>query len=101
MSNLPVRAALAPQGAFSPERRASREIIKARAYGQTISAQEEAKVEAIAQVTETALLATAHVSAMESLLITQAPHAEQRLRHLADAGCAGMAGVVLGVGRRV
>ena len=101
MSNLPVRAALGQPGSFSPERRASREISKARAYGQAVAAQEEARVEAIAQITESALLATAHVSAMESLLITQAPHAEQRLRHLADAGCAGMAAVVLGASRKV
>ena len=101
MSNLPVRHSLSGLTGAGLDRRASREINRAKAYGQTISAQEEAKVEAIAAVTETALLATAHVSAMESLLITQAPHAEQRLRHLADAGCAGMASVVLGVGRRV
>lgn len=101
MSNLPVKSSLAGLASQGIERRTSREISRAKAYGAAITAQEEAKVEAIANVTETALLATAHVSAMESLLITQAPHAEQRLRHLADAGCAGMASVVLGIGRRV
>jgi hypothetical protein len=101
VSYLPVVSQLTELASSGPERRASREIARAKAYGSAITAQETAKVEAIANVTETAMLATSHVSAIESLLITQAPHAEQRLRHLADAGCAGMASVVLGVGRRV
>jgi hypothetical protein len=58
---------------------------------------EASRVEAIADVTAHALIATAHLSATESMLITQVPHAEQRLRHIADAGAAGMANVVLGM----
>jgi hypothetical protein len=101
MSNLPALRSVGEFATSSTQRRTVREIARAKAYGATVTAQEAAKLEAIASVTETAMLATAHVSAIESLLITQAPHAEQRLRHLADAGCAGMASVVLGVGRRM
>jgi hypothetical protein len=100
-SNLPVLSTLNELTNTRITRQASREIAKARAYGATISAMESAKVEAIAQVTETALMATSHVSAVEALLIERTPHAESRLRHIADAGCTGMANVVLGTGRRV
>lgn len=101
MANLPVPSSLGVLPASRIERQTSRAVAQANAHGVAAAARETARVEAIAQVTEVALLATAHVSAMESLLITQAPHAEQRLRHLADAGCAGMASIVLGAGRKV
>jgi hypothetical protein len=101
MSYLPVVSQLGELATGSIERKTSREIVRARAHGQTVAAREAAKVEAIAEVTEAALLATSHVSAVEALLIQRTPHAEARLRHIADAGCAGMASIVLGVGRRV
>ena len=73
----------------------------AQAYGAMASAQEGARVQALAQVSESALLATSHVSALEGLLVSRTPHAEARLRHIADAGCAGMASIVLGMGGRI
>ena len=101
MSNLPALSALGELANTRMERQASREVTRARAYGATVSAREIAKVEAIAQVTEAALLATSHVSAVESLLVSRTPHAEARLRHIADAGCIGMASVVLSTGSRI
>ena len=101
MSYLPVPSSLGELVSTRIERQASREIARAQAYGATVSARERAKVEAIAQVTETALLATSHVSAIEALLISRTPHAEARLRHIADAGCTGMASVVLGLTHRI
>jgi hypothetical protein len=98
MSNLPALAGLGELANTRIERQASREITRARAYGATVSVREIAKVEAIAQVTEAALLATSHVSAIEGLLVSRTPHAEARLRHIADAGCTGMASVVLSTG---
>jgi hypothetical protein len=101
MSQLPALSSPGDLSGMRIQRRASREIARAQADGATITAQECAKVEAIAHVTESALLATSHVSAVEALLVQRTPHAESRLRHIADAGCTGMASVVLGVGRRV
>jgi hypothetical protein len=101
MSYLPIPS---PLGELTPtrlERQASKEIARGHAYGRAVAARETAKVEAVAQVTEAALLATSHVSAVEALLISRTPHAEARLRHIADAGCTGMASVVLGLGHRI
>ena len=101
MTNLPALAGLGELANRGIERQASREISRSRAYGATVSAREIAKVEALAQVTEAALLATSHVSAVEALLVSRTPHAEARLRHIADTGCTGMAGVVLSTGSRI
>src|SRR5438876_543177 len=101
MSNLPALAGLGELANTRVERQASREIARSRVYGATVSAREIAKVEAIAQVTDAALLATSHVSAVEALLVSRTPHAEMRLRHIADAGCTGMASVVLSTGSRI
>jgi hypothetical protein len=40
----------------------------------------------------------AHISAMESVLVQAVPHADARLRQIADAGAAGIARVVLEAG---
>ena len=101
VSYLPVLSPLGELATTAVQRRAGREIARSQAYGAAVSAREAAKIEAIADVTEAALLATSHVSAVEALLIARTPHAEARLRHIADAGCTGMASVVLGMGRRI
>lgn len=101
MSDLPTRAGFGDLALTRTERQVSREIARYRAYGRAVSAREVAKVEAVAQVTEAALLATSHVSAVEELLVARTPHAEARLRHIADVGCAGMASIVLGTGRHI
>jgi hypothetical protein len=98
MSNLPVISSWGELATGGSERKASKEIARARAYGSVVSATGIAKVEAVAQITEAALLATSHISAVEALLVQRTPHAEARLRHIADAGCAGMANVVLRTG---
>jgi hypothetical protein len=102
MSNLPALASLGQLVSGDRlERQTSQEIAHARAYGSVVSARGISNVEAIAQVTEAALLATSHVSAVEALLISRTPHAEARLRHIADAGCTGMATVVLRTGSQI
>ena len=83
------------------DRRASREVTLVRASGSVAAAREAAKVEAVAEVTEVALAATGRVSAVVALLVAHSPRAEARLRHIADAGVAGMANVVLGMERRL
>lgn len=81
------------------ERQASKEIAVAMARGAVSAARETAKIEALEAVTETALLAASHLSSLEGLLVARTPHAEARLRHIADAGVAGIADVVLRAGR--
>ena len=103
MSNLPALSGLGQQliGGGRIERQISREIAQAKSCGSVVSARGIANVEALGQVTEAALLATSHVSAVEALLVSRTPHAEARLRHIADAGCTGMATVVLRTGSQI
>lgn len=101
MSNLPMLPTSARLAPTRLERRINNEVAQAKGFGQVLSAREVAKVEAVANVTEAALVATAHVSSVEALLMNQVPHAEGRLKHIADAGCAGMAYVVMAMGREI
>lgn len=101
MTNLPTLSTLGELTNSRIERQLSREITKAKAYSLAVTARETAKVEALANVTEAALLATSHVSAVEALLVQRTPHAEDRLRHIADAGCTGMASIVLKTASRI
>ena len=82
-------------------RQAAREVARGRDYGLVFAAANAAKVEAVTQVTEAAMLATAHISALEELLISRSPHAEARLRHIADSGTAGMSKIVLKTGSAI
>ena len=87
MSNLPARSTFGGLAHTKVRRQASREIAFAHAEGVTLAARESAKVDAIAEVTESALMATSHISAVEALLIDRTPHAEGRLRHIGDRRC--------------
>ena len=100
MSRLPVKRSDFGSGLPARvERDVSRELAVARARGEVVAAREAAKVDAMALVAQQALLATAHISSLEALLVDHMPHAEARLRHVADAACAGMASVVMGMAR--
>ena len=79
-------------------RQTTRELARIRASGALTAARSAAKVEAISEVTGRALVATAHVSAIEGLLIQRTPHAAARLQHIADTGAIGMSNVVLRMG---
>lgn len=83
------------------ERRMAREMMQVQGESALATARETSRIEVVANVTEAALLATSHVSAVEALLIERTPHAARRLQHIADAGCVGMASIVLGAGRRI
>jgi hypothetical protein len=101
MSNLPVLSGFGDLSGRGIERQMTREMTRAKAYGLAVSTQEIAKIEAVANVTEGALVATSHISAVEALLISRTPHAEDRLRHIADAGTAGLANIVLKTSRQI
>ncbi len=83
------------------ERQTGRALERIRAGQAVVTAREVAKVEVIQDVTEAALMATANVSAIEALLVARTPHAEGRLKHIADSGAIGMAEVVLKARRSV
>jgi len=83
------------------ERQTGRALERIRASQAVATAHEVAKVEVIQDVTEAALMATANVSAIEALLVARTPHAEGRLRTIADAGALGMAEVVMKARRSV
>ena len=79
------------------ERFANGEIIEPRDDGLSSRI---ADIEAMAQIVEAALLATSHVSAVEAMLMSRTPHAENRLQHIAEAGCTSVANLVLATGSR-
>lgn len=76
------------------ERVKARELSRIRTATDIAAAQRCAQVDLVESVTESALLATAHLGALESHLIGRVPHAEGRLRHVADGGAVAMANVV-------
>jgi hypothetical protein len=81
-------------------RNTTRSIARVQHDQTVLTAEETAKVEIIAEVTETALIATSHISALESFLMDRTPHAEARLKRIADAGTLGLSTVVLQATRR-
>ncbi len=87
---------------FSPtriERQTEQALQRVNAAQSLTSAQEVAKVETVAQVTEAALLAVSHLSALEEMLVGRTPRAEERLRHIVDAGTLNITQVVFKVNR--
>ena len=81
------------------QRRAARDITRLQTRSAVITAREVAKVEAVADVAESALIATSEVSGLEAALIQRTPHARIRLQHIADSGSAAMANIVLRTGK--
>ncbi len=82
------------------ERQTSRALARVRGQQAVLSAQTVGRVAILADVTEAALLATSHIAAVETLLVTRTPRAEERLRHIADAAALGMTEIVLDTNRR-
>jgi hypothetical protein len=83
------------RGLSRDERRAMGAIGRCR----TEAAVTAAKIDAVAAVTTTALIATAEVSSIEAMLVSRTPHAARRLAYVADAGVSRMAHEVLSMGR--
>jgi hypothetical protein len=81
------------------DRRTRKELERVRTGGMLLAAENLAKVHAIADVGQGALMAASHISATEAMLVSRVPHAEARLRHIADAGAACLANVVLSMSR--
>lgn len=81
------------------QRGTSRELARIRQSTEIATASHVANVDVVQSVTEAALLATAHVSALEAHLVGMVPHSEQRLRFVADAGAMAIAQAVVRTGR--
>ena len=90
-SHLPVRL----------QRQMDREISVVRARGAVQAAHEVAKVALIEEVASRSLMAASNISSIEGVLMERDPHAEARLRHIADAGAAGLGAIVLRLGERL
>lgn len=80
--------------AVRAERATQRQLDNLRHNTALVAARHSSAIDVIETVTESALLATAHVSALEGYLVGRVPHAESRLRHVADGGAVAMANVV-------
>lgn len=76
------------------QRSKARELSRVKTATDLSAARHSAEIAVVESVTESALLATAHVSALEAYLFDRVPHAENRLRHVADGGCIAMANIV-------
>lgn len=81
------------------ERQVGREVTVARARGAVIAARELAKVEAISDITQGALMEVSQISEIEALLYARSQQSGERLKHIADCGVAAIADVVLRAGR--
>ncbi len=77
----------------------SRQIARIGRAATLVASEHKARLDVVTEVTESALLATAEVSALEAHLVGMVPHAEGRLRFVADAGSAAMANVVTKLAR--
>lgn len=67
------------------QRSASRELARINQSRDLIVAHHVAELDIAQTVTEAAMIAVAQVGAMEATLAERVPHAEPRLRHIADA----------------
>jgi hypothetical protein len=101
MAGLPVPYSSGSFGLTRAERRAAREIALTRAASSVLAARESAKIEALTEVAEMALVSAAEVSSLEGLLVMRTPHAAGRLGYIADRACMAMGQVVVQTGRRL
>lgn len=75
-------------------RTTNRAVERVRTDQQVATAIETAKVEVIADATESALVAASHIAVIESMLADRVPHAEGRLHQIAKAGTTGLTEIV-------
>lgn len=83
------------------ERQLAREVARVQARGVVLASRECTKVDVIAEVAESALLATSGLAQLEGLLVAQTPHAAGRLQFIAEAAAMGMGAVVQQTARKV
>jgi hypothetical protein len=95
MANLPAPYSRSSLGLSRVERRAATEIALTRAASTVLAARESAKIEALTEVAETALLSAAELSILEGLLVARNPGAfAGRAAYINDRACMAIGGVV-------
>jgi hypothetical protein len=83
------------------ERRVAKEITAVRAASTVLAAREAAKLDAITEVAETALLNAGELACIEQLLVARTPHAAGRYGFIADRATMAMGSVVTQMARRL
>lgn len=101
MAQHPVLASSRSRGLSRLERRAASEIAVTRAASTVLAARENARLDLIADVAETALLNSAALSSLELALVMRTPHAAGRIGHIVDVACVRMGKVVSRTGRNL
>ncbi|MDO8213473.1 hypothetical protein [Conexibacter sp. CPCC 206217] len=82
------------------DRATGRVLGQIRSEKAIIAESEIAKIAITEAVTSEALIACSNLSALQAMLSARAPLAEERLRHLADAGTLQLTNIVLRLGQR-
>ena len=82
------------------ERQLNQQRAIARTEGNALAARQVARIDAIAEVTEEAMLSAAEVATFAEILIRRTPFAAEELQFIARTGIAAMGEVVLRTNRR-
>lgn len=101
MSNLPILSTPSSLGLTRTERRVAKEIALTRAASTVLAAREAAKIDAITDVAEKALLGAGELSCVEQVLVARTPHAAGRYSYITDRACMAMGSVVTQMARRL
>jgi hypothetical protein len=101
MPNHPLPFSSSALGLTRTERRVAKEITTIRAASTVLAAREAAKLDAISDVAEVALLNAGELSCIEQVLVARSPHAAGRFGYITDRACVAMGGVVTQMARRL
>lgn len=93
------------------QRRAAKEVTRMRLRGAVVTARrlrgavvtarEVTRIDAVEEVSASALLAASQVSVLEDALAQRTPHARARLKHIADSSSIALASIVAQTGRGI
>jgi hypothetical protein len=101
MGNLPAPYSASSLGLTRVERRAAKEIILARAASSVLAAREAAKIETIAEVSETALTSAAVLTDLECFLVARNHAFANRGAYINASAVAAMGTTLTKMGRRL
>ena len=99
MAELPVLASSRALGLARVERRAAKEIAATRAASSVLAAREAAKIDAIAEVGQTAMLNAFDLTCLEGALVARTPAFAGRAAYIGDRACIGMGNVLTRMSR--
>ena len=88
-----------PNGLSRLDRQVAREVAVVQASASVQAARETAKINAITEITEEALLCASEVSQVAHILASRSPFAAEELGSIAKAGISAMGDVVIRSGR--